>query len=211
MAEQVKTTTTTPDVIERAKGFWAANSKYIIIAGSVVILLLAGFLGYKYLYKIPREQKASDQIFPAEKLFAKMATIGSYNKDSVAIVLNGGNLEGVAITGMLKIISNFSGTKAANRAHYIAGACYLNVKDFDKAIKHLKDFDGNGADQVQSKKPVDPRQELSPRESAGEPAKERNQEQHHHEHIDKKFIQLFATNLHGHLVAYRAHHIVGGD
>ena len=152
MADQVKTAiTTNPDVIERAKGFWAANSKYIIIAGSAVILLLAGFLGYKYLYKIPREQKASDQIFPAEKLFAKMATLGSYNKDSVAIVLNGGNLEGVAITGMLKIISNFSGTNAANRAHYIAGACYLNVKDFDKAIKHLKDFDGNGADQVQSK------------------------------------------------------------
>ena len=80
-----------------------------------------------------------------------MAAIGSYNKDSLNLVLNGGNLEGVTVTGMLKIISNFSGTKAANRAHYIAGACYLHVKEFDKAIKHLKDFDGNGADQVQSK------------------------------------------------------------
>ena len=152
MADQAKTAVpTTPDVIERAKGFWAANSKRIIIAGSVIILGVAAFLGYKYFYKLPREQKASDQIFPAEKLFAKMATIGSYNKDSVNLVLNGGNLDGIPITGMLKIISNFSGTASANRAHYIAGACYLNVKDFDKAIKHLKDFDGNGADQVQSK------------------------------------------------------------
>lgn len=152
MAEQIKTTTsTTTDVVERAKGFWAANSKRIIIAGSVIILGLAGYLGYKHLYKLPREQKASEQIFPAEKLFAKMATIGSYNKDSVNLVLNGGNLDGTTITGMLKIISNFSGTAAANRAHYIAGACYLEIKDFDKAITHLKDFDGNGADQVQSK------------------------------------------------------------
>jgi|GEM_PF-261829 len=152
MADQVKTATaTTPDVIERAKGFWAKNSKIIIIAGSVIILGLAGYLGYKYLYKLPRQREASDQIFPAEKLFAKMATIGSYNKDSVNIVLNGGNLDGVAITGMLKIISKYDGTPSANRAHYIAGACYLQIKDFDKAIKHLKDFDGNGADQVQSK------------------------------------------------------------
>jgi TolA-binding protein len=31
------------------------------------------------------------------------------------------------------------------------GACYLQLKQFDKAIKHLKEFDGNGASQVQSK------------------------------------------------------------
>jgi predicted negative regulator of RcsB-dependent stress response len=152
MADQVKTAvSTTPDVLERAKGFWAANSRLIIIIGSVIIVGLAAYLGYKYLYKAPREEKANDQIFPAEKLFAKMASIGSYNKDSVNLVLNGGNLGGVALTGMLKIISNFDGTASANRAHYIAGACYLQIKDFDKAIKQLKDFDGNGADQVQSK------------------------------------------------------------
>jgi len=152
MADQVKTAAvTTPDVIERAKGFWAKYSKRIIIVGTVVILGLGAYLGYKYLYKAPREEKASDRIFPAEKLFAKMATIGSYNKDSVGIVLNGGNLDGVAITGMLTIISNFSGTPSANRAEYIAGVCYLHTNEFDKAIKHLKEFDGNGADQIQSK------------------------------------------------------------
>ncbi len=151
MADQVKTTSTTPDVVQRAKGFWAANSKRIIIIGSVVILAIGSYLGYKYIYKLPREQKASDLIFPAEKLFSKMAGIGSYNKDSVNLVLNGGNLEGTAVTGMLKIISNYSGTPSANRAEYITGACYLQLKDFDKAIKHLKEFDGNGADQIQSK------------------------------------------------------------
>ena len=33
----------------------------------------------------------------------------------------------------------------------MVGACYLHIKEFDKAIKYLKDFDGNGADQVQCK------------------------------------------------------------
>ena len=116
-----------------------------------MILVTGGYLGYKYLYKVPKEQKASELIFPAEKLFAKMTAMGTYNKDSVSLVLNGGNLEGNSITGMLKIISNYSGTPAGNRAEYIAGACYLQLKEFDKSIKHLKEFDGNGADQVQSK------------------------------------------------------------
>jgi tetratricopeptide (TPR) repeat protein len=33
----------------------------------------------------------------------------------------------------------------------MTGACYLHIKEFDKAVKYLKEFDGNGADQVQSK------------------------------------------------------------
>ena len=139
------------DIIEKARGFWAKYSKIIIIAGSAVILLGGAYLGYKYFYKLPNEQKASDQIFPAEKLFGKMATTSTYNKDTVNIVLNGGIVEGQVVTGLLKIISNYDGTPAGNRAHYMVGACYLQLKEFDKAIKQLKDFDGNGANQVQSK------------------------------------------------------------
>jgi tetratricopeptide (TPR) repeat protein len=32
----------------------------------------------------------------------------------------------------------------------MTGACYLQLKEFDKATKYLKAFDGNGADQIQS-------------------------------------------------------------
>ena len=150
MAEnQVKTET--PEVLVRAKGFWDKYSKRIIIAGTALIVLGGAYFGYKYFYKLPREEKASDLIFPAEKLFGKMATTSSYNKDTVNIVLNGGNLDGAGVTGLLKIISNYDGTPAGNRAQYMAGACYLQLKQFDKAIKYLKEFDGNGANQVQSK------------------------------------------------------------
>jgi len=151
MAENQVTIPVNPDVIEKAKGFWARYSKKIMIAGSVLILAAGGYLGYKYFYKIPRENNASEQIFAAEKLFAKMSTTSSFSKDTMNIVLNGGNLGGTNVTGLLKIISKYSGTKTANRAHYIVGACYLQLKEFNKAIKHLKDFEANGADQVQSK------------------------------------------------------------
>ncbi len=151
MAEnQINTeTTAVVDVVERAKGFWAAYSKKIIIAGSAVIVLLGGYLGYKYLIKLPNDKKASELIFPAEKLFGKMAASSAYNKDTVNIVMNGDKAAG--ITGLLKIISSYSGTPSGNRAEYMVGACYLHLKQFDKAVKHLKEFDGNGAKQIQSK------------------------------------------------------------
>ena len=138
------------DAIQKVKGFWDQYSKPIIYVGTAIILLIAGWYGYKYLIVEPREKEASELIFPAENLFDKMAVSG-FNKDSVNIVINGGELEGKKVTGLLKVISNFGSTAAGNRAKYMTGASYLHIKEFDKAIKYLKDFDGNGASQVESK------------------------------------------------------------
>jgi tetratricopeptide (TPR) repeat protein len=135
----------TNELLEKAKGFWAQFSKPIIYLGSLIILGTGGWLLYKNFVLIPKEEKAAELIFPAEKLFDKMVQQG-FNKDSINLVLNGGN--GIS-TGMLKIISNYSGTTSSNRAHFIAGACYLHNKDFNNAIKHLNDFT-TGATQVQT-------------------------------------------------------------
>ena len=43
----------------------------------------------------------------------------------------------------------YGGTPPGNRANFIAGACYLHSKDFNKAIKYLKEFSTN-ASQVQT-------------------------------------------------------------
>ncbi len=137
------------DVIEKAKGFWAKFSKPIIIVGSAFILVVGGWMIYKYFFRLPKEKEASEKIFPAEKLFVAMANSSSFGKDTVNMVLNGDKATGV--TGLLKIISSYGSTPAGNRAQYMAGACYLQLKQFEKAIKYLKEFDGNGASQIQSK------------------------------------------------------------
>lgn len=150
MADQKKNTAPTEtDIVERARGFWASNNKKIIIAGSALILILGSILGYKYLVSIPNEKTANDLIFSAEKLFDKMATTSSYNKDTVNMVLNGDKANGV--TGLLKVAGSYGSTNSGNRAEFMIGVCYLQLKQFDKAIKHLKDFDANGATQIQSK------------------------------------------------------------
>ena len=127
------------ELLDKAKGFWSSYNKIITYGGSAIIILLLSWIGYQKLIKEPKELKAGESVFLAERLFDKMATSG-FNKDSVNIVLNGGNLQGDNITGLLKIISNYDGTLTANRARYMTGACYLQIKEFDKAIKYLKDF-----------------------------------------------------------------------
>ncbi len=137
-------------VIVRARGFWENYSRPIIYIGSAVILIVAGWFGYKYLIKNPKERKANVAVFMAESLFDKMATT-SFNKDSSVIILNGGEIDNMKVTGLLSVIKNYSGTMAGNRACYMAGATYLNLKEFDKAVKYLKDFESSGAYQVESK------------------------------------------------------------
>ncbi|MEO7444047.1 MAG: tetratricopeptide repeat protein [Ferruginibacter sp.] len=149
---QKNTTTQTEqyDAVHKARGFWNNYSKPIIYIGSAIILLIAAWFGYQNFVKAPKEQKSAELIFPAENLFDKMSTTG-FSKDSVNIILNGGDVQGNKVTGLLSIIKNYSGTPAANRANYMTGAAYLHLQDFDKAIKYLKEFDGNGATQVQNR------------------------------------------------------------
>ncbi|UEG49405.1 tetratricopeptide repeat protein [Ferruginibacter lapsinanis] len=146
MADNQETVTTVEsnEVVAKAKDFWSRFSKPIIYVGGAVILLIGGWLGYKNFIVAPKEAKSADAIFPAEQLFDKMVQNG-FNKDTINVVLNGGN----GINGVLKIASSFSGTNAANRAEFIAGACYLHSQDFNNAIKHLKEFSTN-ATQVQA-------------------------------------------------------------
>ena len=59
-----------------------------------------------------------------------------YRLDSVRLALNGDG----ANPGLLKVISQYSGTKAANLAHFYAGVCFIKLDDNANAIKHLEKF-----------------------------------------------------------------------
>ena len=135
------------DVITRARGFWANYSKPIIYIGTLVILLAGGWLIYKYMIKLPKEEKANDAVFVVQKYFTDFSNAPS---DSVKLILAQRCINGEgATTGTLKFITKYDGTDAANLCNYYTGACYLYLKQFDKAIKYLKDFH-TGAHQIQS-------------------------------------------------------------
>lgn len=119
-------------VVAGAQQFWSKNSKLIGIVLAVVVLLVGGYFAYNSLYKGPQELKAAEAVWKAEEYF---------RTDSVAKALNGDGIN----QGFLKVISKYGGTKTGNRAKFYAGACYLQLGDFNNAIKYLKDF---SADEV---------------------------------------------------------------
>lgn len=124
-------------VVERAKDFWARNSRAITIAGLAIILLGGIYLGYKKFVKEPNETKASESLFKAEDYF---------RADSLQMALNGDGIN----PGFLKIIDKYGSTKAGNLAKFYAGACYLQLGNAANAAKYLKDFDTD-AKAVQSR------------------------------------------------------------
>jgi len=126
------------EVLEKAKGFWEKNSKSIMYVSVAVILLIGGYLGYKYLVQIPNETKAQEEIFMAEL---------NFRKDSVNLALNG-----TATTpGFLKVIKKYGSTKTGNLAKLYAGECYLLLDDYKNAAKYLEDFNAGGAKQIEAK------------------------------------------------------------
>lgn len=137
------------DVIQKARGFWINYNKPVIYISSAIIILLGGWLIYKYMFKVPKEEKANDAVYVTQKYFSDFSNASS---DSTKAMLAAKCLNGDGFnSGALKIINKFSGTSAANLCEYYAGACYLHLRQFDKAIKFLKDFDADGASQIKSR------------------------------------------------------------
>lgn len=116
--------------------FLKKNQKQVVYFFAAIIVSVLGYFGYAEFFQKPLEAKAADAMYVAEKYFAN---------DSSELVLKG---DGTS-KGVLYIIKEYSGTKAANLAKYYAGMSYYRLKDYNKAIEYLKDFSTN-AKQVQA-------------------------------------------------------------
>ena len=124
-------------VVDRARDFWAKNSRPVTIAFGVIILLGAGWLGYKYLIQAPKEAKANEAIWKAQQFF---------EMDSMQKALKGD----AGAAGFDKVISQYGGTDAGNLARFYAGEAAYKTGDYNKAVKYLKEF-STGAKQVQAR------------------------------------------------------------
>lgn len=126
---------TLDETASKTEDFVAKNQKYIFIIIGAVAVFVLGYLGYNEFLAKPKAQNAMNDMFQAQKYFNE--AVNGAEKDSLFnLALNGG--EGKY--GMLDIISEYSGTPAANIANYCAGTAYLQLKDYKNAVKYLSDF-----------------------------------------------------------------------
>ncbi len=123
------------ETVVKMQSFWQRYQKPVIILVAVLVIGIGGWYGYNEYIVKPKEEKAADVLFRAQQYFTM---------DSSRLVLNGDG----QYHGVLYVINNYSGTKAANLSKYYAGVSYLKLGDFNNAVKYLKDFSTN-AKQIQ--------------------------------------------------------------
>ena len=114
-------------VVHSAEQFWNKRGKTIAYILTGIILVVAGYFIYLNYFKAPEENKASEALWKAEEY---------YRTDSFHLALNGDGLN----PGFLRVISRYGGTEAGNLAKFYAGSSYLQLGDFNNAVKYLKDF-----------------------------------------------------------------------
>lgn len=140
---------TDQNVIEKARGFWENYSKPISYVGAAIIVVIAGWMIYTYMILEPNVKKANNEVYVTQRYFSQFV---SSTDDSAKLMLATKVLNGDgAHPGALRIISKYSRTAAGNLCQYYAGACYLAIGQYDKALSHLKSFDADGATQIGSR------------------------------------------------------------
>ncbi len=111
------------------------NQKIILAVIGVVAVCVLGYFAYQQYIQKPKEIEAMNEMFQAQNYWEQALTAES--KDSLFnLSLQGG--EGKY--GFIDIIENYSGTNAANLAHYYAGMAYLNTNKYQEAIEELDKF-----------------------------------------------------------------------
>lgn len=113
----------------KVEGFFEKNQKAALVAGIVLVAVVAGFFGYNYWNK-NQEKEAQSALFDA---------VYSFESDSTSLALKGqgGN------EGLTSVADNYSSTKAGNLANLYAGIALMKEGKFDDAIARLEKFSAN--------------------------------------------------------------------
>lgn len=113
--------------IGKTEAWIMMNGRKLLIALGVVIVIVGGFFGYRYLVAGPKAEKASAMMFMAQQQFAI---------DSFALALHGdGNF-----AGFLDVIARHGSTPEGNLAKHYAGVCFLRLGQYEQALEYLKKF-----------------------------------------------------------------------
>ncbi len=107
--------------------FFSQYGKKIAIVLGVIVVAIVGFLGYKNLIAEPKHEEAAEALWKAQEYF---------KIDSFSVALNGDG----RYPGFLQVISSYGSTPSGNLAKFYAGSSYLQLGEFEPAIKYLKEF-----------------------------------------------------------------------
>ena len=111
---------------DRVEDFYDQNKNIVFGVLGGIVLLVLGFVGYRY-YVSTQDETAQVELFPS---------VYQLEADSLKKALNGTGKN----PGILAVADNYGSTPAGNLAEFYAGAGLLKEGKYDDAIEHLKNF-----------------------------------------------------------------------
>ncbi len=122
----------------KVERFLEKNQKWIFSGILGIIVLVAGYMWYSSNVIEPREEKAINEMVTAQQYFdqAINTTDEKTLKEDLDKALNGADGK----YGFKQVADKFSGTKAANLAHYYMGVINYKKGDYKQAVEELSKF-----------------------------------------------------------------------
>lgn len=115
------------ELVVSSESFILKYGKQLLIGFGVILLIVAIYFAYLFLYLGPKNKNAEVAIFKGQQYFEA-------GMDSLA--LNGDNN---GYIGFNAIISEYGSTKTGNLAKIYAGLSYARLGDSESALKYLQD------------------------------------------------------------------------
>lgn len=128
--KQTETPILADEMLGKSEEFVIKYKKAIIGGIVAIVACVLGFILFSKYVAEPQEAAANNAIFKAQQYF---------NQNDFETALNGDGVN----AGFLKVISDHSGTDAANIAYAYAGICQAQLGNFGEAIENLENFDGS--------------------------------------------------------------------
>ena len=116
------------EAVSKTELFFQKNGKLIYGCVAAILVIALAILAYNRFYLQPKKAEAQAEMFKAEQKFAQ----GDFE---LALTGDDNNL------GFADIIDKY-GVKGGESVYLYAGACALNLGQFDDAIAYFKKYDG---------------------------------------------------------------------
>ena len=112
------------------------NQNYIVGVIGLIAARVVGYMAYGKYIAEPKQQEAMNDLYPAQKYYKEAQANIALSDSLYQLAIDGGDGK----YGFNDIIENYSGTPAANLAHFYAGIASLNLKKYKPAIEYLENF-----------------------------------------------------------------------
>lgn len=125
--EEDKNIVAVEEALGKSEQFIENNQNTIVYTIAIIVILIAGYIGYTRFILVPREKEGFSEMFMAEKYF---------EKEDYELALEGDG----EYPGFLDIIADYRLTKASNLARYYAGISLIMLGEYEEGISQLDRF-----------------------------------------------------------------------